>query len=222
MRRRRAFLAGIMCAVGACATLAAGPPAAAATPKPVVVKLSATSGPLAGGTEVIVTGKFFTKVAKVLFGSAAGSGLKVLSSTRLQVTAPKHAADSVNVQVVAKAGTSMAVPADRFTFVAPPSIAIVSPPAGPPAGGTRVTITGSNFTKVSKVLFGTKPGTSLSLAARGKILVTAPPEKDGQVDVRVVSAYGTSAVVKADHYTYYTSHCPQPDGEPLRCKLTTG
>ena len=66
-----------------------------------------------------------------------------------------------------------------------------------------------------------KPGTSLSLAARGKILVTAPPEEDGQVDVRVVTAYGASAVVKTDHYTY-TSRWPQPDGEPLRRKPTTG
>ncbi|TVZ07331.1 hypothetical protein EAS64_08595 [Trebonia kvetii] len=96
----------------------AAPPAAvpAAAPWPVVSKLSLTSSPVAGGVRVTVTGRYFTKVTKVTFGSSAGKSLKVLSGTKLEATAPGHPAGAVNVRVVAKAGTSKAVTADRFTY----------------------------------------------------------------------------------------------------------
>jgi hypothetical protein len=197
----------VACALLACLTVAGGAPAAqaipsASAPKPVVSRLSATSAPLSGGTRVTVTGKYFAKVSKVVFGSTAGTSLKVLSSTSLQVTAPKHAAGTVNVEVVAKAGTSQAVAADRFTYVSPPSVSKLSVTSGPSAGGTKVTVSGRNFTKVSKVAFGATQGTALRVLSASSLQVVAPRHTAGIVDVRVVTAYGESGVVKADRYSY--------------------
>jgi hypothetical protein len=183
----------------------AAPPAAvpaAAAPRPVVGKLSLTSGPVAGGVRVTVTGRYFSKVTKVVFGSSAGKSLKVLSGTRLEVTAPGHPAGAVNVEVVAKAGTSKAVTADRFTYILAPVIRAVSPAQGSTTGGTRVTITGSNFTRVTKVTFGGKQAKIGVPSSPGSLRVTAPAGTAGQVDIRVSTAYGTSAAVTADHYTY--------------------
>jgi IPT/TIG domain len=134
VRRRKVFGFGLACAVVA-ALSAAGPsvasaapmrvsvPSAAskapATPRPVVAKVSPSSGADTGGTRVTVTGKNFSKVSKVVFGSAAGSALKVESSTRLLVTTPKHAVGAVNVTVVTAHGDSAAVKAGRFSFVTP-------------------------------------------------------------------------------------------------------
>src|SRR6266851_160456 len=108
----------------AAVSIAAPPPAApaAVAHRPVVSKLSLTSGPVTGGVRVTVTGRYFTRVTKVVFGSSAGKSLKVLSGTKLEVTAPAHPAGTVNVGVAAKAGTSKAVTADRFTYVAAPVI----------------------------------------------------------------------------------------------------
>ena len=194
---------GLMTATAAVSI--AAPPAAApaaAAPRPVVSKLSLTSGPVAGGVRVTVTGRYFTKVTKVVFGSSAGKSLKVLSGTKLEVTAPGHSAGTVNVEVAAKAGTSKAVAADRFTYVAAPVIGKVSPAQGPVKGGTRVTITGSHFIRVTKVTFGGKKAKIGAPSSRGSLTVTAPAGTAGQVDIRVSTAYGTSRVAKADHYKY--------------------
>ncbi len=177
-------------------------PASAAAARPVISNLSVRSGPLGGGTRVTVTGKNFAHVTKVEFGTATGSGLRVLSATRLQVTAPRHGAAVVNVAVVAAAGTSAAVPADRFTYVSPPSVARLSPGAGSLAGGTRVTVTGKNFSHVTKVIFGTVAGSGLRVLSATGLQVLAPRHAAGPVDLRVITAYGTSPAVAADRYRY--------------------
>ncbi len=184
----------------------AAPPAAvpaAAAPRPVVGKLSLTSGPVAGGVRVTVTGRYFSKVTKVVFGSSAGKSLKVLSVTKLEVTAPGHPAGTVNVEVVAKAGTSKAVTADRFTYVAAPVIRTVSPARGSTAGGTRVTITGSNLTRVTKVTFGPAPAQSYTVNSAASITAITPPGNGTQA-VQVHTAYGVSAANPADKFTYQT------------------
>src|SRR5690348_8034731 len=151
-----AVVTGLMTATAEVSIAAPAAVPAAAAPRPVVSKLSPTSGPVIGGVRVTVTGRYFTKVTKVVFGSSPGKSLKVLSGTELEVTAPGHPAGTVHVEVVAKAGRSKAVTADRFTYVAAPVIRTVSPARGSTEGGTLVTITGSNFIRVTKVAFGGK------------------------------------------------------------------
>jgi uncharacterized Fe-S cluster protein YjdI len=193
--------AAVIAVMTATAGTAVAAPAASPS-RPVVSKLSATAGPLAGGTRVTVTGKNFTKVSKIDFGTTAGGALKVLSSTKLEVTAPKHTAGVVNVEVVAKAGTSAAVSADRFTYVSPPSVSKLSAQAGPLSGGTRVTVAGKNFTKVAVVDFGTAAGTSLKVVSSTELRVTAPKHAAGTVNVKVATTYGTSSAVTADRFSY--------------------
>jgi hypothetical protein len=201
--RNAAVAAAVVVLAGfAGATQASAGVAKTAPAKPVVSKLSATSAPLAGGVRVTVTGKYFTKVSKVEFGSTAGTGLKVLSGTILQVTAPKHTAGTVDVRVVASAGTSAAGAGAHFTYEAPPSVASVSPSAGPLAGGTAVNVTGNGFLKVTKVAFGGTAGAKLKIESASKLTVVAPRRAAGTVDVRVYGGYGTSSVVARDRYAY--------------------
>jgi hypothetical protein len=207
MRRPRGLLLSVIGAVAVLAAtsgLTAMLPASAATgPRPVVTKLSVTSGPVAGGTRVEIAGTSFTQVSRVMFGSTAGTQLKVASSTLVFVTAPKHAAGTVNVEVVTNHGTSAAVIADHFTYVSPPAVSKVLQTSGSVEGGTRVEFAGTSFLKVTEILFGSTPGTSLKVSSSSLIFVTAPPAtKAGQVDIRVVTAYGTSPTSSADHYTY--------------------
>jgi hypothetical protein len=197
-----AVVTGLMTATAEVSIAAPAAVPAAAAHRPVVSKLSLTSGPVTGGVRVTVTGRYFTKVTKVVFGSSPGKSLKVLSGTELEVTAPGHPAGTVNVEVVAKAGTSRAVTADRFTYIAAPVIRTVTPARGSTKGGTLVTITGSNFIRVTKVTFGGKRARTGTPSSPGSLRVTAPAGTAGQVDIRVSTAYGTSAVVTADHYEY--------------------
>jgi alpha-tubulin suppressor-like RCC1 family protein len=63
-----------------------------------------------------VTGRHFTHVRAVKFGSIKGSALNVVSVKKLRVTAPAHAAGLVHVRVVTAHGTSRAVAIDRYRY----------------------------------------------------------------------------------------------------------
>jgi hypothetical protein len=83
-----------------------------------------------------------------------------------------------------------------------PSITSVSPAAGPAAGGTRVTVTGSHFSGVVSVLFGATRGTSLQVHSTRSLTVTAPRHALGTVSVRVVTSAGGSALTAKDRFSY--------------------
>jgi hypothetical protein len=197
----------VCCAVGV-GLVAAGAGAAPAgalaskAARPSVSSLSPTAGSVNGGTRVTVHGAHFAHIKKVLFGTKAGTHVKVLSTTKLTVTSPAHTAGSVSVHVMSKTGTSATTPKAKFTYGVRPSVTAVSPNSGPVAGGNTVTLTGSHFNLVKKVVFGTTAGTSVHVVSASKLTVTAPAHAAGDVDIKVVTAYGSSPGVAGDSYLY--------------------
>ena len=120
-----------------------------------------------------------------------------------QITATSPAslvAGVVNVTVTGPDGTSALATADRFTYIAPPSISSILPSSGYTTGGTVVTITGSHFTGATAVYFGTVAATSFSVDSDTQITATSPAEGAGTYDVIVVGPGGTSARVTGDRY----------------------
>jgi parallel beta-helix repeat protein len=90
-----------------------------------------------------------------------------------------------------------------YIVPSPPAITGVSPPSGPAAGGTTVTITGSNFlSSNTTVSFGATPGTNVVVVSDTTITVIAPPGT-GTVDVEVVTPFGTTTFVQA--FTYISA-----------------
>jgi hypothetical protein len=87
--------------------------------RPSVSSVSPSTGPEAAGTVVTVHGKGFTAVKSVLFGSVAGSRVKVVSATALTVAGPAHAAGTVDVRVTTPGGTSAVTVADHYSFRSP-------------------------------------------------------------------------------------------------------
>lgn len=74
-----------------------------------------------------------------------------------------------------------------------PTITLIAPANGPQAGGTVVTITGTNFTNVSSVRFAGLDGTALTIVDAQHLLVTSPAyPTTGSVDVTVISPEGTA------------------------------
>ncbi len=78
-----------------------------------------------------------------------------------------------------------------WVFLNWPFVESVLPSAGPPAGGTDVTITGENFTKVRAVSFGSTPAAQYTVDSSPKIRAVSPPGT-GYVHVRVTTAIGIS------------------------------
>lgn len=83
-----------------------------------------------------------------------------------------------------------------------PAITGVSPNQGSTAGGTVVTISGSNFLGVTAVRFGTVTATSFTIISAGQITATAPVHASGVFHIQVFTASGASDRVLADRFTY--------------------
>src|SRR5262249_18543636 len=111
------------------------------------------------------------------------------------------------------AGSS--VPA-TFSYVyhpAPaPTITAVSPASGTNAGGTVVTISGTNFTGASSVKFGGVNATGFTVLSDGSLTATAPAHAAGTVDITVTTPGGTSAITSADHFSYVAAAVPAVTG----------
>ena len=76
------------------------------------------------------------------------------------------------------------------------------PSAGPPAGGTTVTITGTNLSNATAVEFGGVPGTIVSDSGTAIVAITSAAAA-GTVDTTVTTAgWDTSATSSADQYKF--------------------
>ena len=82
-----------------------------------------------------------------------------------------------------------------------PTVTAVSPDLGLAAGGTSVTITGTNFTDTSVVSFGATPASSVIFVNATTLAVLVPPGT-GTVDTIVTTIAGSSPAVPADTFTY--------------------
>jgi len=177
----------VCCSFMAAATVAAASGHRAR--KPSLSSLSPDGAVITGRAKVTLKGKNFVKVRYVKFGTKRGTKLKVASSKKLTVIAPKHTAGNVSVVVVAAAGTSGK---RSFEYGHKPTLLPLSPASGPSGGGTKVTLKGKNFVKVRYVEFGTKRGTKLKVISSKKLTVVAPKHAAGKVSVVVVAAVGSS------------------------------
>ena len=98
-----------------------------------------------------------------------------------------------------------------------PTIASISPDFGPVAGGTTVTITGTDLASASAVKFGTVPAASFKAESETKITAVAPPSATvGAVDVTATTIAGTSATVRDDRFFYEGCAVPSLKGKKLK------
>ena len=88
--------------------------------------------------------------------------------------------------------------ASGFTYVAPPTVTSVSPNNGPAAGGTAVTITGTNFASGATVTFGSTAATNVTVVNSTTITATTPAGSAGAVTVTVTNSNGQREVWRVD------------------------
>jgi predicted outer membrane repeat protein len=115
--------------------------------------------------------------------------------------------NALNVETLG-IGSAMQSLALSGTGVAPPpTITAVSPSYGPLAGGTTVTITGTNLTNAVLVLFGSSPVSAFSEAG-GNVITTVAPAGAGTVNITVTTLTGTSPIGPQDQFTYLQTFAP--------------
>jgi subtilase family serine protease len=171
-----------------------------------VTSVAPSAGPAGHSTTVTVHGSGFLPIAGADM-AVIGSTLvpaNCTSTTACKVTVPaKAAGTTINIQISAEDFTASAVTtADRYRYVAAPSLSSSSPARGPAKGGNTVTIHGTNFIGVTAVHFGKKLGTHVKDVSATEVKVTAPAGS-GTVHVTVTAAGGTtSSTSTASKYQY--------------------
>lgn len=83
-----------------------------------------------------------------------------------------------------------------------PTVSNVNPTSGATAGGTSVSITGTNFSGATAVKFGSTSATSFTVKTATTITAVSPAEAAGTVDVTVTTSGGTSAISSKDHFKF--------------------
>jgi len=167
---------------------------------PTVSAVSPAAGRVSGGTVVTVSGTGFVAGATVAFGTGhPGTTVVVVTTAKITVKAPAHAAGAVTVTVTTPGGTSGAKP---YTYDPVPTITSLSRTSGPVSGGTQVTVTGTGFTTVESVRFGTTPATSFTVRSSTQLAAASPVHAAGNARVSVTTPGGTTPTTTADAYKY--------------------
>lgn len=119
---------------------------------------------------------------------------------------------------VAPSGTVAGKEIELSAEVQPtPVISSVAPNFGPVAGGTTVTITGTDLASTSAVKFGELPAASFKAESETKITAVAPKNtKVGAVDVTATTIAGTSATTREDRFFYEGCVVPKLKNKKLK------
>ncbi|MFF8784415.1 IPT/TIG domain-containing protein [Streptomyces sp. NPDC015125] len=157
-------------------------------PPPVVIAVAPSSGPVAGGETVTVTGRGLATATSVAFG-ATDVTPTVVSDSELTLVSPAHAAGAVSLVVTALGGTATA--SGTFDFVGPPTATGFSPLTGLPAGGTLVGITGTQLSTTTGVTFGGVPAT-FAVLSDTRVAAIAPAHALGAVTIALTTTGGSA------------------------------
>ncbi len=168
---------------------------------PTVTGISPGSGPSTGGTSVTITGTNLTGATSVTIGGASATGVTIVNSTTITATTPAGTAGARDVAVTTAGGTGTG--AGLFTYIAAPAVTGISPSAGPAAGGTSVTITGTNLTGATSVTIGGVSATGVTVVNSTTITATTPAGTVGAKDVVVTTSGGSGTGIGL--FTYYAA-----------------
>jgi glycerophosphoryl diester phosphodiesterase len=149
---------------------------------PVINGFSPVTG--AVGTTVTIAGSGFTGATAVTFGTVAAT-FTVDSDTQITTTVPTGTPASSKIRVTGPSGSSLSA----TSFKIPPTVTGFTPASGPV--GTTVTITGSGFTGVTAVAFGTVAA-SFTVDSDTQISVTVPTGAPASSKIRVTSPGGVA------------------------------
>ncbi len=174
---------------------------------PTLTSLSPGAGPEAGGTAVTITGTELEGATAVKFGATSATSFTVDSAESITAVSPPGSSE-VEVTVTTPWGKTAPTLGDRFTYTLRPWIRLVSPPNGPAAGGTTVTLSGTGFTVADAVHFGTTPATSFTVNSANSITAVAPPGV-GTVTITVTTPTGGTSEVSPVTRFGYESGAPE-------------
>lgn len=190
---------------------------------PTVTAVAPTSGSVAGGTSITITGTGFVAGATVTVSGVAATGVTVASATSITVTTPASASTGAVAVAVSNPDTQTGIAANAFTYTLRPAPTIVSitPTSGASLGGTSITIVGTNFVAGATLTIGGVTASSTNVVSATSITATTPQRSIGAASVVVTNPDGQSATL-TNGYTFTANSAPTATGIAPSTGTTNG
>jgi hypothetical protein len=159
-------------------------------PAPRIELYEPVSGPVTGGTLVVMYGANFLSVTRVLVDGRPVTPFDVIDDATLLFAMPAATEPGeVSIKLSGPGGEATASP--PFTYVADLRLRAIEPVLGPQGGGTQVRLQGDGFDRTTRVAFGDQQAVEVTVVSTREMLVMTPAAAPGPVDVRVTSPRGT-------------------------------
>jgi hypothetical protein len=166
--------------------------------QPQVSTVTPASGPTAGGATIVIGGGDFTDASSVTVGGTPCANYSIDSTTQITCTTPAGIAGLTGVSVTTPGGSDTYN--SSYTYVASPTVTSAAPSAGPTAGGTALTVTGTNLTGATAVTVGGSGCTGVSVTSSTSLTCTSPSGVPGAANVVVTTPGGSGTGTGA--FTY--------------------
>jgi large repetitive protein len=158
--------------------------------------ITPTVGSIHGGAPFTLTGSAIDQGCKVYFDTTVGVDIIVVDSTTITGIIPPHNAGSVNLVLKPPdPGTISDVIVGGFRYDTPPSLTSLDRSSGPEAGGTQVTLAGSDFAAGATVSFGGLAAISVTFVSSTQLIAVTPNHDAGTVNVVVTNPDGLSGTL---------------------------
>jgi hypothetical protein len=171
-----------------------------------LTSISPTSGPIAGGTLITVTGTGFQTGATVELGNSPCIAPTIVSNTEITCTTTSSTTGTVNLTVTNSAGTTSTL-SSAYLFIDPsaptpaPTLVSISPTTGYTTGFTTITLTGTNFVAGLNIQVGNVDCGSIVINSASTATCQPPSQTAAAtVSVSVTDTGGTASLPAA--YTY--------------------
>ena len=188
-------------------------------PLPIIQSVAPGTGPTAGGTNITITGSYFTGASNIKIGDTLILSPVVGSDSIITgITQPGAGLKSCSVTTIG--GTTTEPEKFLYTDTALPTIVSVAPSSGTTLGGTPITITGTLFTGTTSVKVGTTNATEPSVNIDGTQITCKTPAGTGTKGITVTATAGTGVLSNA--FTYVTPPTINTGGVTPKEGPTTG
>ena len=171
-------------------------------PLPKIENITPKSGALAGGTEITITGEHFIqeipgeeRQLTVMIDGIPAISVSFISNQELLITTPSHSEPGKVKLIVTNPDGQKTQGA--FTYNLPPTITNISPPSGKLSGGTKITITGTEFTKqildYEETINVTIDGIAVNdvqFISDTQLIIISPEHEPGEIDIVVTNPDG--------------------------------
>jgi len=177
--------------------------------QPTPTSVDPAFAPLQGGTLHTVYGTGFGVGATVLVGGTPATVVST-SPDSILFSAPAGAAGPMDVTVRLNAAEGTLTGGLTYVAGTPPQIVSFSPTSGSTAGGTIVTIQGSDFPSAAEVRFGSVLSGNVQVASPNLLTAVAPASAEGAVELRVTDPATNLTSISSGLFSYIDTSAPPP------------